>query len=260
MAETVQDALLLAARKLDATGNDWSAEDLAVSAWEANRDRFGLAGYGFPDNHKVNSALMGARGLVRRGYLVQTGPKRYRLSTGGRERIAELTGERPTNQSERQALSARQEKFLQRLLGSVARHKFDNGLKAELTFADACYFWSLIRETGEAVDLRLKQIETTLIELAEVVLVRQDGVLSTGRVMKASDCRALLHLHAHLQDRFARLLCLLRSRTHGRNTAAAANGTAAGGPDQRVVAHGATGTANTDARPGRGKRAAAGRG
>lgn len=60
--------LLLVARDY---GKPITPEMLAVRAWEAFPEAFGLRGFErlHPDNNKVNATLCGSKGLVARGFL-----------------------------------------------------------------------------------------------------------------------------------------------------------------------------------------------
>jgi hypothetical protein len=68
--------LMSVARTLPAT---FSIEDLTVRAWQAYPTAFGMARWPHPDSNKVISLVVGARGLVARGWLEKVGPKTYRV-------------------------------------------------------------------------------------------------------------------------------------------------------------------------------------
>jgi hypothetical protein len=110
------------------------------------------------------------------------------------------------------SLGREKEAFLRQLLTSSAFRKFENHQKADLAFADACRFWDITQNLrGEAVDERLDSTGRALQEL-EQELSQQDAQLSTGRVVTAGDIRVLQNLHRYMEDRFERILNLLRSR------------------------------------------------
>ena len=131
----------------------------------------GLKGYGdqHPDSNKVLSCIMGNRGLARRGWLAKMGQKLYTLTREGRQvvlRLQEGGGHTPLTapaQPQASRLSRDQEKMLLGLLNSSAVHKFEEGLKNELTFGDACRFWGISENlSGEALDQRLEKLRLTL--------------------------------------------------------------------------------------------------
>jgi hypothetical protein len=105
------------------------------------------------------------------------------------------------------------EKFLLALLESTAMQKFEESRKQEVTFADACRFWSITENMkGEALDARLTQFEATLAGL-DRELAQADAELSNGRAVSAGDLRVLSNIHRYMEDRFGRHLNLLRSRS-----------------------------------------------
>ena len=80
---TVPEKILLAADQLDKTGQSpFSAEALTVAAWQKFPKTFGLKGYTelHPDNNKILAAIMGEKGLARRGWLSKMGQKLYALT------------------------------------------------------------------------------------------------------------------------------------------------------------------------------------
>lgn len=213
---TVYEKVLLAAHFFDRQGKArFTAEDLAVAAWKADPELFGLDGYTdqHPDYNCVVSALSGARGLPQKGWLVKVAPKTYSLTKAGREVVAQLRGEpAPVVNGQHLSISKAHEKLLLRLWGSSAYRRFEENQKQELAFADACRFWDFTQMLqGEAVDARLKQLESTLDELAEQ-LTQEDGLLPSGRIVTAGDIRLLRNISRYMEDRFDRLLNLLRSR------------------------------------------------
>ena len=91
--------------------------------------------------------------------------------------------------------------------------KFEENRKPELTFADACRFWSITENMkGEQLDAKLTQFEQTLAEL-DRTLANGDAEVTGGRVMSAGDLRVLNNIHRYMEDRFGRHLNLLRSRS-----------------------------------------------
>jgi hypothetical protein len=109
-------------------------------------------------------------------------------------------------------LTRDQEKFLQGLFAGSAWHKFREGRKSELTFADACRFWGITENmAADALDTRLERVRIDLTG-TEVRLGLGGAVLSDGRSVSSEDVGSLLDTHAFLEGRFSRHLNLLRSR------------------------------------------------
>jgi hypothetical protein len=214
---TVPEKILLAADHLDKGGQSpFSAEALTVASWQKFPKTFGLKGYSelYPDNNKVLAAIMGEKGLARRGWLVKMGQKLYALTREGRHIIRKVTlpEEELESDGSLQRLNRDQEKFVQGLLDSSAVQKFEENRKADLTFADACRFWGITDNTrGEALDSRLGHLQRQLAEL-DRVLADNDAELSSSRILTAGEIRNLTNIHRHMEDRFDRHLNLLRSR------------------------------------------------
>jgi hypothetical protein len=214
---TVPEKILVAADQLDKTGQSpFSAEALTVAAWQKFPKTFGLKGYVelHPDNNKILAAIMGEKGLARRGWLVKMGQKLYALTREGRSVVRKVTLEEdePISNGSLVRLSRDQEKFVVSLLDSSAVQKFEENRKAELTFADACRFWGVTENMkGEALDSRLQHMEHQLSEF-DRMLADNDAEMSNGRALSAGDIRVLTNIHRFMEDRFDRHLNLLRSR------------------------------------------------
>jgi len=214
---TVPEKILLAADHLDQEGQSpFSAEALIVASWQKFPKTFGLKGYAeqYPDSNKILSSIMGEKGLARRGWLVKMGQKMYALTREGRNVVRRVTLQEeepaPTGMVR---VSRDMEKFVLVLLDSSAVQKFEENRKSELTFADACRFWSITENMkGEALEERLTQVQQGLAEL-DLSFAEMDAQLSNGRVVTAGDIRVLTNIHRYMEDRFDRHLNLLRSRT-----------------------------------------------
>jgi hypothetical protein len=215
---TVPEMILLAAWDLEQQGQSpFSAEALIVTSWQKFPRAFGLKGYAdqYPDSNKVLAAIMGTKGLARRSLLVKMGQKLYAMTREGRNVVRELLHEEqeelPPVPSVR--LDRDQEKFLLGLLSSTAVQKFEEGRKQELTFADACRFWGITENLhGEALDARLEKLQRGLADLKRE-LSKARTVLPGGRSVGPDEVAQICQVHAHLEERFARHLTLLRNRT-----------------------------------------------
>jgi hypothetical protein len=219
---TVPEKILLAAYQLEEQGQSpFSAEALIVASWQKFPRTFGLKGYAdqYPDSNKVLSSIMGERGLARRGWLSKMGQKLYALTREGRQVVVRLQagGEPPdpgTPSTVR--ITREQEKYLLGLFASSAVQKFEEGLKDELTFQDACRFWGIAESLhGDQLTARLDRLRAVLADV-EHVIGASTAELSNGRSISRDDVNLLGAAHEYLEERFARHLTLLRNRV-GRN-------------------------------------------
>lgn len=218
---TVPEKILLAAHHLEEQGQSpFSAEALIVASWQKFPRTFGLKGYTdqYPDSNKVLSAIMGERGLTRRGWLAKMGQKLYSLSREGHQIVRRLQqGEEPVPIGASAVnLSRDQERFIEGLFSSSAAQKYEASRKEELTFADACRFWGITENLhGEALDARLDRLRANLADVQRLVSAGT-AELSTGRSISREDLEQLADVREYLEERFARHLSLLRNRA-GRN-------------------------------------------
>lgn len=213
---TVPEKILLAAFELEEQGQSpFSAEALIVASWQKFPRTFGLKGYAdqYPDSNKVLTSIMGEKGLARRGWLAKMGQKLYTLTREGRQAVRRITeGEEMPLAERNSKLSKDQEKFLLGLLTNPAADKFQQGLKLELTFADACRFWGISENLrGDALDTRLTRLRAGLADVDR--LVGNGGLdLSTGRNVSEDEVKLIHQVDEYLTDRFGRHLTLLRNR------------------------------------------------
>jgi hypothetical protein len=213
---TVPEKILLAANQLEEQGQSpFSAEALIVAAWQKFPRSFGLKGYSdqYPDSNKILTSIMGEKGLARRGWLAKMGQKLYSLTREGRQAVRHLLeGEETESVPETAKLSREQEKFILGLLGSTAVEKYQQGLKLELTFADACKFWGITENLrGEVLDARMNRLRASMAE-ADRVVGTTGADLSNGRNVSAEEMRLLHKVDDYLVERFSRHLTLLRNR------------------------------------------------
>jgi hypothetical protein len=215
---TVPEKILLAAFQLEEQGQSpFSAEALIVSVWQKYPRTFGLKGYDeqYPDSNKVLASIMGEKGLTRRGWLSKPGQKLYVLTHDGRRVVRRLMqGDDPPVVKDHRPvkLSRDHDKLLQGLFVTSAYEKFREGRQQELTFADACRFWSITENlAGDALDTRLDHLRGALAEIE-----RQVGfgstILGDGHNITVDDIGQMCDIHRHLLQRFSRHLTLLRNR------------------------------------------------
>jgi hypothetical protein len=214
---TVPEKILLAAEVLEKQGQSpFTAEALIVSSWQKFPSTFGLKGFAekYPDSNKILSSIMGEKGLARRGWLVKMGQKLYAMTRDGRNVVRRVMMEEeeaaPAGVVLR--LNREQDRFLKVLFDSSAVQKFEDNRKHDLSFADACRFWSITENMkGDLLDAKIEEVDKTLVDL-DRQLADTDAETAGGRVVTAGDIRVLTNIHRYMEDRFERHLNLLRKR------------------------------------------------
>jgi hypothetical protein len=216
---TLPEKILLAAASLEDQGQTpFTAEALIVSAWQKYPKTFGLKGFEeqYPDSNKVLSGIMGEKGLPRRGWMAKVGQKLYSLTRDGRQVVRKLQqGEATPPLTARrmaQSLNREQDLLLQGMLASSVYQKLRQDRQSDWSFSEACRFWSIGDRTGAAVDSRLDELQTQLNAIERIVLAGPQ-TLGNGRSVSAIEVGQLCDLHSQLEQRFARHLNLLRSRS-----------------------------------------------
>jgi hypothetical protein len=216
---TLPEKILLAAGHLEELGQSpFTAEALIVSAWQKYPRTFGLKGFEeqYPDSNKVLSGIMGEKGLPRRGWMVKVGQKMYTLTRDGRQIVRKLQqGEATPPLTARRfasALSREQDLLLQGMLAGPVYQKLRQSRQADWTFSEACRFWTMGDLVGGAVDARLDELQAQLTDI-ERILAQGPQTLGNGREVDAAEAGQLCDLHSQLEQRFARHLNLLRSRS-----------------------------------------------
>lgn len=210
---SIPEKLLLAAHQLEESGQSpFSAEALAVAAWEKFPKTFGLKGYSdkHPDCNKVNTYVMGEKGLIRRGQFAKLGQKLYQLTRDGRQRVRELL-EQESAPPQPAKLTQALADFLRRLLDHRTTATFRQGLKMELTFADACQFWGISEGDNGRLGSRMDEFAKNLESVCALV-GDQGADLPDGRHVSADDVRQLRAVDDYLRERFSRHLHLLVNR------------------------------------------------
>jgi hypothetical protein len=222
---TARQRLLVAAAKLEAAGHSpFTAEDLTVAAWKESPGKFGLKGYQseHPDSNATYTLFMGYRGLPAVGYMAKVGPKLYTLTRQGREeadRIASygadadplpgLPARRPLAKIQ---VPKELEQQLVALFTTTAFRRYEEGMKREITYRDACRFWALAESAhGDAVDQTLTKVLATLAAV-EQLLIGDSIELSNGQSVSQADLKSLAAVHRFLMDNFQRNLEQQRKR------------------------------------------------
>lgn len=219
---TVSQKILTSSAELEAAGQTpFTAETLIVRAWKNSPRTFGLKGFAdeYPDSNRVLACLMGERGLVKRGWLVKVGQKLYTLSRQGKEevrRINEASDEDEILPKRRALAKIKVPKTLEsrlvNLYMTTAFRRYEEGMKREITYKDACKFWGLLETTsGSDVDMVINQVPQ-ILEAVENLLIGDRIGLSNGQEVTEGDLKALRGVHSFLVQQFARHLAQQRDR------------------------------------------------
>ncbi len=219
----LRQQVLLAA--LDCTGGDldrtFTAEDLAVAAWQRDHVAWGLRGYEqqYPDVDKLRKELdsRGARegtaatGLVSAGLILRVGQRMYRLTPTGLAAAAEVVGARPEARG-------KADRILADAVGAILSHSvFRAWLKDPSYpkhFRDAGHFWGVAPGTPpKVIQSRILDVERTLEKA--LGLLDAGGVEEiAGRRGKAlfdrTDIERGVEFQATLKQRFAKDLATLQ--------------------------------------------------
>ncbi len=223
---TISQRIILAAERLEAKGHTpFSAEALAVSAWQESPRTFGLKGFAeaHPDVNKVLYTVMGEKGLARRGWLEKRGQKLYSLSRQGKDEARRLrAGEASTMPAAgaplrrnlpRIKVPQAVERHLVGLFTTAAFRRYGDGMMREITYADACRFWGLSEAAvGAGVDAAVGSVPATIGTVSGLLV---DGTveLANGQSVDAGGLNDLSAVHRFLTDQFARHLEQQRKAT-----------------------------------------------
>ena len=212
------EKIIQAAVEAEAEANGpFTAERLVVTAWKRFPRPFGLKGYAdlHPDSNAILASLMGAKGLVRRGWLTRVGPKMYQTTALGRQIAGgekDSPGPGPRPAADKIALGDDIHDFLSRLFATRAWKLWVGRQTTELNFTDAARFWQLADGMdGAAVDQRLAEVGEGLAAAASY-LAGGTASLKDGRAVSAGQIALLTDVHQHLAGKFAPHLRLMRNR------------------------------------------------
>lgn len=155
--------------------SEFTAEELVVACWQKYPDAFGLQGYSdkYPDSNVVYRYIMGKDSIVKKQrWVSQKGQKRYILTIAGINHALKIRGAMGYEaETQRRRIDRFYEQLLVRVFTGPAWNKFINGQAGELTFTDACGFWSINprssgeqyrsarRDLTEAISIVSRQIE-----------------------------------------------------------------------------------------------------
>lgn len=201
---------------------EFTSEELVIACWQQYPDSFGLQGYSdkYPDSNIVYRHIMGKGSIVKKQrWLSQKGQKRYIVTPAGVNHALGLRGvtdSRPELQ--RYRIDRFYEQILLRVFTGTAWTKFRSGKIEELTFTDACGFWSINpRSSGE-------QYMHAKSDLAEAITVTRRHIkhisdsnrkvtLASKVSVSSQDLEQLEILEKELQTRFKDQIDLINRRS-----------------------------------------------
>lgn len=202
--------------------SEFTSEELVIACWQKYPDSFGLQGHSdkYPDSNIVYRHIMGKDSIVKKQrWLSQKGQKRYVLTVAGVNHALRIRGAIDSKaEAQQYRIDRFYEQILFRVLTGSAWSKFKNGQIEELTFTDACGFWSINpRSSGE-------QYRAARRDLAEAIAVTRRHIehidKSNGKVTLASkvsvfsqDLEQLQILEKELDTRFKDQLDLISRRS-----------------------------------------------
>jgi hypothetical protein len=216
---TVSQKILVAASTLP---QPFHESDLTEAVWQAHPKDFGMRHKHekYPDVNRVRCCIVGERGLARRGWLVKQGQLTYALSRQGAEEVRRiLAGDDP--QPKRRALAKIQvpkelEQQLVALFTTTAFRRYEEGMKREITYRDACRFWALAEIAhGDAVDVALATVPRA-VAVAQTFVVGDVLALDCGMEIRRKELDRLTAVQKFLTEQFARNLEQQRKRAFRR--------------------------------------------
>lgn len=196
------------------SGRHFTAEELAVAAWQDDKSTFGLRGYEdtYPDSNKLFKSIDSKGGLVAKGMIAKVGDRTFRLTPGGIAAGSQLT---PTNP----ALQHKMEREVATAINKLVSHpifvEWTRDHSKPTRFSAAGQFWGVAPGTpARVVRDRIANIESTLKQALGYMDRR--GVSSLfkekDRVLcERQDIERCLEFHEVLKQRFSRDLAILMS-------------------------------------------------
>lgn len=210
--QDLRDQLLAAALRrskgeLDA---EFSAEELLVEAWQADKQAWGLRGHEnlYPDSDRITRELdsrgKGQQGLVGQGLLARVEPRVYRLTAKGMAAATKVEGGRDESYAK---LSRALETQVRRILEHPVFVSWLKDPSTPTRFRDAGHFWEIAPGTpARVIRDRILTIEETL-QAAEDLLDDHDADYFSdprGAVLyEKEDINRALEFQDTLRRRFA---------------------------------------------------------
>jgi len=221
---TIAQKLLLASIQQRKDGEPFSAEDLVVQSWKMYPDTFGLAGYAdyYPDSNRVLTNIMGSKGMRGKGWIQKVGQKKYRVTSEGIQRAAEIAsteGDEGVERELRAELSRDVTKSLKQILDTKAARKILEGETGSVSFYDACGFWDITaRSNAKTLHVQLTDTRQHLVQALKALdnKASAESLNLQGASVERSQVQSLLNAHKEMQEMFEEDLSIIESRTDER--------------------------------------------
>lgn len=203
-ALTCTQKIILAASKLPESFHE---SDVTEAVWESDRPTFGMRTKEdlYPCSNKVRGYIIGARGLIARGYFIKVKPLVYSLTAAARAEAERLSNGHASRRPLHLNVIPRDlEDRLAAMLNSASFGRWRTGLSEAIGLPNARAFFGLAREVAAPPGGLDELIDATagVIEQAERYLVGDSLTLRSGRVVSATELCRLRIFHAWLTNRF----------------------------------------------------------
>jgi len=192
-------------------GKTFTAEDLLIRAWEANKTAWGLRGYEeqHPDPEKIYKELnrRGESGLVGLGLLEQVSPLVFRLTPAGLAAASELN---PDDIKVREKASRELQEQIKAILGHAVFRAWLEDTSTPKSFHKAGAFWGIAPGTPARVAReRVAFVEKTLRAAERLLVARDIETVSDERgreLFDQHDIQRCLEFQRTMKERFAKEL------------------------------------------------------
>lgn len=199
--------------------SEFTAEELVVACWQQYSDSFGLQGYShkYPDANIVYRHIMGKSSIVKKQrWLSQKSQKRYALTPAGINHALKIRGiDSQRAEIQQHRIDRFYEQVLLRVLNGSAWNKFKNNQINDLTFTDACGFWSINpRSSGEQYKAARRDLAEAISTVKRHLDEGNSEITLASRVsVSLKDLNNLEILEKELDTRFKDQLNLINRRS-----------------------------------------------
>lgn len=211
----LKDQALLASLELSQGDLDktFTAEELLVCAWEADKSSWGLRGFEqvHPDPEKMQKEVeRRGNSLVRSGFFVRVSPLVFRLTPAGLSAASKLC---PSNVVIREKADRRLEESIRPILEHPVFQSWLQDNNRPKHFREAGHFWGIAPGMpAKSVRERVERIENTLKAALELLNERNTDeiVANRGKILfDRNDISRCSEFNDTLKARFSRDLALL---------------------------------------------------
>ena len=218
---SITDKLVLSAYELGTKGkHNFSAEDLVVAASRKFPNAYGLAGYYdqnghllYPNSNRVFAEIMGSKPIRKKGLLKKVGTKMYQLTVSGCEYARFLSGFSTETPTKKVALPRTVEQELKRLFSSKAFEKYKSKRLDDITFYDACAFWSISpRSSAIEFDGKIANLKKVIDSVRKVIKDNKASFEHSGYTFDANELDSLLQMHEKIMEKFQDEIKIIRKR------------------------------------------------